>query len=153
MLLDYTSGEDWVETVRELTGGKGVDVIYDPVGGDIFDKALKVIAFEGRAVIIGFAGGEIQKIASNRLLLKNASAVGAIWGRYRTDQPDYAAEVMADCFQLMADGRIKPAISATYSLEQAPESYRSARQPQNLGQARYRYGALGWLSFQDESAL
>ena len=120
--LDYTSGEDWVETVRELNGGKGVDVIYDPVGGDIFDKALKVIAFEGRAVIIGFAGGEIQKIASNRLLLKNASAVGAIWGRYRTDQPDYAAEVMADCFQLMADRRIKPAISATYALEQTPEA-------------------------------
>ena len=120
--LDYTSCEDWVEAVRQITGGNGVDVIYDPVGGDIFDKALKVIAFEGRAVIIGFAGGDIQQIASNRLLLKNASAVGAIWGRYRSDRPDYASEVMADCFQLMADGRIKPAISTTYSLEQAPEA-------------------------------
>jgi NADPH2:quinone reductase len=120
--LDYTSGEDWVEAVREITGGQGVDVVYDPVGGEIFDKALKVIAFEGRAIIIGFAGGEIQKIAANRLLLKNASAVGAIWGRYRSGNPGYAAEVMADCFQLMAAGKIKPAISATYSLEQAPEA-------------------------------
>lgn len=118
--LDYRSDADWVQAVRKITKGHGVDVIYDPVGGDIFDKALKVIAFEGRAVIIGFAGGEIQQIASNRLLLKNASAVGAIWGRYRTENPTYAEEVVADCFKLLADGKIKPAISAIYSLEEAP---------------------------------
>lgn len=120
--FDYLGEADWVEAVRALTDGKGADVIYDPVGGDIFDKALKVLAFEGRAVIIGFAGGEIQKIAANRLLLKNASAVGAIWGGYLARNPAYAEEVVADIFAMMAAGDIQPPISAVYPLEKTPEA-------------------------------
>jgi NADPH2:quinone reductase len=131
--FDYLSDVDWVESIREITNGTGVDVIYDPVGGEIFDKSLKVIAFEGRAVIIGFAGGEIQKIAANRLLLKNASAVGAIWGGYRSKDPSYAKEVLKDCFELMAQGKITPAISGTYSLEQVPEALESLDSRQTWG--------------------
>lgn len=118
--LDYSAGPEWVDRVREITNGDGVDVIYDPVGGEIFDLALKVLAFEGRAVIIGFAGGEIQKIAANRLLLKNASAVGAIWGAYRGRAPGYSKEVVEDCFRMMADGAITPAISGVYPLSETP---------------------------------
>lgn len=120
--FDYASDVDWVEEVRRLTDGRGADVIYDPVGGDVFDKALKVLAFEGRAVIIGFAGGEIQKIAANRLLLKNASAVGAIWGGYLARDPAYANEVVADVFRLMAAGDITPPISAVYPLDELPKA-------------------------------
>jgi NADPH2:quinone reductase len=124
---------DWLESVREITNGRGVDVIYDPVGGEIFDKSLKVIAFEGRAVIIGFAGGEIQKVAANRLLLKNASAVGAIWGGYRSKDPSYAKEVLKDCFEMMAKGTITPAISETYSLERVPDALESLDSRQTWG--------------------
>jgi NADPH2:quinone reductase len=118
--LDYLSGEDWVEAIRGLTDGHGVDVIFDPVGGEIFNQSLKVMAFEGRAVIIGFAGGEIQKIASNRLLLKNASAVGAIWGAYQARDPEFAESVVQDCFQLMASGAITPAIFDVYGMSEVP---------------------------------
>ena len=120
LALDYTGGDDWVEAIRRETGGAGVDVIFDPVGGEVSDLALKVLAFEGRAVIIGFAGGAIQQIAANRLLLKNASAVGAIWGGYLARKPDYAVEVVADVFGMMAAGRIKPAVSAVYPLGETP---------------------------------
>ena len=120
LAFDYTAGPEWVEAIRAATGGAGVDVIFDPVGGEVFDLALKVLAFEGRAVIIGFAGGAIQKIAANRLLLKNASAVGAIWGGYLARDPAYADEVVRDCFAMMASGAIAPAISAVYSLEDTP---------------------------------
>ncbi len=131
--FDYLSDLDWVEAIRDLTNGSGVDVIFDPVGGEIFNDALKVLAFEGRAVIIGFAGGEIQKIAANRLLLKNASAVGAIWGGYRLRDTAFASEVVADCFEMMAEGLIKPAISDIYSLEEVPEALKSLDSRQTWG--------------------
>ncbi len=131
--FDYLSDLDWVEAIRDLTNGTGVDVIFDPVGGEIFNDALKVLAFEGRAVIIGFAGGEIQKIAANRLLLKNASAVGAIWGGYRSRDTAFASEVIADCFDMMAEGLIKPAISDIYSLEEVPEALKSLDSRQTWG--------------------
>jgi NADPH2:quinone reductase len=131
--FDYLSDLDWVEAIRDLTNGTGVDVIFDPVGGEIFNDALKVLAFEGRAVIIGFAGGEIQKIAANRLLLKNASAVGAIWGGYRLRDTAFASEVVADCFKMMAEGLIKPAISDIYSLEEVPEALKSLDSRQTWG--------------------
>jgi len=119
--LDYTQ-DGWVDTIRDHTGGHGVDVIVDPVGGEVYDLALKVLAWEGRAVIIGFAGGTIQKIAANRLLLKNASAVGAVWGGYLARDPQRARQVVADCFDLYAAGRIKPAIMQTFRLDEVPDA-------------------------------
>ncbi len=122
--FDYT-GQDWVEAVREATGGRGADVIFDPVGGEVFNLALKVIAVEGRALIIGFAGGSIQEIAANRLLLKNASAVGAIWGGYFRSHPEYTREVVAECYAMLARGEIEPAISARYALDDLPAALRA----------------------------
>ncbi|MFN4088009.1 MAG: NADPH:quinone oxidoreductase family protein [Alphaproteobacteria bacterium] len=115
LALDYRE-DGWVDAVRAHTGDHGVDVIVDPVGGRVYDLALKILAWEGRAVIIGFAGGEIQRIAANRLLLKNASAVGAVWGGYLARDPARAREVVADCFDLHARGAIRPAIMRTYGL-------------------------------------
>ena len=100
-----------------------------------------MIAFEGRAVIIGFAGGAIQKIASNRLLLKNASAVGAIWGRYLTENPAYAHEVVADCFRLLAEGKIRPVVWRTYGLDEVPAALQALDTLKTYGKVMVRIGA------------
>ncbi len=122
--FDYTD-DGWVEAVRAATGGRGADVIFDPVGGELFNLTLKVIAPEGRALIIGFAGGAIQQIAANRLLLKNASAVGAIWGGYFRTDPDYTHEVVADCYAMLARGEIAPVISERFALADLPAALRA----------------------------
>lgn len=137
--LDY-SDDAWIDAVREHTGGKGFDLLFDPVGGETFDRALKVIACEGRAVIIGFAGGAIQQIASNRLLLKNASAVGAIWGRYLTEDPSYAHEVVADCFRLLATGEIKPCVWRTYGLDEVPAALEALDTRKTYGKVMVQVG-------------
>ncbi len=124
LALDYTD-DGWVEAVREATGGRGADVIFDPVGGEVFNLALKVIAVEGRALIIGFAGGAIQQIAANRLLLKNASAVGAIWGGFFRSHPEYTHEVVADCYAMLARGAIDPVVSARYAFDDLPAALRA----------------------------
>ena len=103
--------QDFVEVVKAETGGRGADVIYDPVGGDTYKRSTKCIAFEGRILIIGFAGGEIQSAALNHALIKNYSIVGLHWGLY----PRYEPSSLAECHQaltaLAADGKIRPAVS------------------------------------------
>ena len=83
--------DSWVDRVKEITGGRGADVIYDPVGGDVTGLSTKCIAWEGRLLIIGFAGGTIPKIEANRVLLKNISIVGLHWGEYRKHNPALVA--------------------------------------------------------------
>ena len=85
-VVDYKDG-DWVSIVNKLTGGRGADVIYDPVGGDVFDASLKCIAWEGRLLVIGFASGRIPELKANRVLLKNISIVGLYWGAYQLRDP------------------------------------------------------------------
>lgn len=111
--------EDWVERVAELTGGRGADVIYDPVGGDTFDKSLKCIAFEGRLLVIGFASGTIPSARMNRVLLKNVSLVGLHWGLYFKENPQVLHDAQEALFDLYAQGKIAPLVSATYPLERA----------------------------------
>src|SRR3954447_23577244 len=84
--IDYTT-EDFVSVVKEVTGGRGADVIYDPVGGDIFDQSRRCIAFEGRLVVVGFTSGRIPEAPANHLLVKNYSVVGLHWGLYRKMDP------------------------------------------------------------------
>ena len=81
-VIDYSDGT-WVDQVKQLTGGRGADVIYDPVGGDIFDLSTKCIAPGGRLLVIGFASGRIPTIAANRILIKDIAMVGALWGPLR----------------------------------------------------------------------
>ncbi len=126
--------------MREYTGGKGFDLMFDSVGGDTFDQALKVIAFEGRAVIIGFAGGAIQKVASNRLLLKNASAVGAIWCRYLQDEPVYAHSVVADCFRMLETGQIEPVVWKTFDFDEVPAALEALDTRKTYGKVMIRVG-------------
>ena len=116
--LNYRE-EGWVEQVKKITGGRGADVIYDPVGGDIFDQSSKCIASEGRLLVIGFAGGRIPSIAANRILLKNISVIGCYWGGYLEHHPEFMAEAQAELFAMYEAGQIKPVVSQSYPLSDA----------------------------------
>jgi len=119
VLIDYQR-EDFVERVKEATGGKGADVIYDSVGGDIFDHSLKCIAWNGRLLVIGFAGGRIPEVKANRILLKNISVVGLHWGAYAQHEPARISETFEALFRLYEEGKIKPVIFKAFPLEQLP---------------------------------
>jgi NADPH2:quinone reductase len=111
--------EDFVERVEQLTEGRGADVIYDPVGGDTFDKSMKCIAFDGRLLVIGFASGRIPTAEMNRVLLKNISLVGLHWGLYFEKAPEVLHDAQAAIARLHAERKISPLISATYPLADA----------------------------------
>lgn len=114
-----TAAEDVRERIREITHGRGANVVFDPVGGDMFRASLRSIAWEGRILIIGFASGDIQEIPANLLLLKNAAAIGFYWGSYRQNA---SARVHAGFEQLLrwhAEGRITPHVSEVLPLEDA----------------------------------
>ena len=115
---DY-SNPDWVERVKHATGGRGADVIYDPVGGDIFDLSTKCIAFSGRLLVVGFASGRIPTIQLNRVLLKNIAIIGLHWGAYRMYEPEKIPQAMAALFELYERGAVTPVVSSQYPLREA----------------------------------
>ncbi len=108
----------WVDQVKQITK-RGADIIYDPVGGEVFDLSTKCIAPEGRLLVIGFAGGAIPSIAANRVLLKNMSLTGVYWGGYLEHHPSYMAEAEAALFKMYEAGQIKPIVSASFPLADA----------------------------------
>lgn len=120
-LLDYAA-TDLKTGLRDLTGGKGVDVIYDCVGGDHTEAALRAIAWGGRLLVIGFAAGAIPKIPLNLYLLKNASAVGVFWGEMIMREPAQHRANMIEVLDWVAQGRLKPHVHATYSLTRIGEA-------------------------------
>ncbi len=115
VVINYRD-EDWVERVKELTDGRGADVIYDPVGGDTFDLSTKCIAFEGRILIIGFASGRIPSAKMSRVLVKNFSLVGLHWGLYFEKNTQVLQDAQDAILGLYAAGKIAPVVSATYPL-------------------------------------
>jgi NADPH2:quinone reductase len=120
--FDYRSDE-WVEKVKQATGGHGADVIYDPVGGDVTDQSLRCIAWNGRHLVIGFASGRIPEVKLNRVLLKNISIVGLHWGAHAIHEPARIPETFARLFELHASGRIAPEIfPRRYGLDELPEA-------------------------------
>ncbi|WP_110182253.1 NADPH:quinone oxidoreductase family protein [Nocardioides solisilvae] len=119
VVVDYLA-EDFVEVVKEATGGRGADVVYDSVGGDVFDRSRKCIAFEGRILVIGFAGGRIPEVAVNHVLIKNYSVVGLHHGLYRRYEPTLARTIQEDLARLWADGLIDPLIGGEVAMEEAP---------------------------------
>src|SRR5580765_5103641 len=119
--LDYAT-EDFRERVKALTGGKGADVVYDPVGGPYTEPALRSIAWRGRLLVVGFAAGEIPRIPLNLTLLKGCSIVGVFWGDWARREPTHFAEAMARLDAWYAEGRLKPHISATFPLERAADA-------------------------------
>lgn len=118
-LINYSEG-GLLDQVRQHDIGTGIDVIYDPVGGDLFDDCLRLIDWGGRILIIGFAGGKIQTIPANLPLLKGSSIVGVFWGTFAQREPAANLENMQQLLAWFEEGKLDPCISATYSLENAP---------------------------------
>src|SRR5437773_235862 len=109
VVIDRTT-QDFVEVVKEVTEGRGADVVYDPVGGETYTRSAKCIAFEGRILVIGFAGGQIQSAALNHALVKNYSIVGLHWGLYNRFDPQAVAECHRDLTRLAAEGGVRPLV-------------------------------------------
>src|SRR5579883_2774909 len=132
-VIDYNDAS-WVDKVREITGA-GAEVIYDPVGGDVFDLSTKCIAPEGKLLVIGFASGRIPSIAANRVLLKNMSLVGVLWGGYVQSHPDYPAKVHPELMKLYSAGKIKPYVGSKYPLADLPRALRDLANRKVMGKA------------------
>ncbi|MHC5705456.1 NADPH:quinone oxidoreductase family protein [Streptomyces tirandamycinicus] len=114
--------DDIVAAVKDATGGRGADVVYDPVGGDAYDKSAKCVAFEGRIVVVGFASGTIPSPALNHALVKNYSIVGLHWGLYNRKDPQAVLRCHETLTGLAAKGLIKPLVSDRVALESAAEA-------------------------------
>ncbi len=121
-LINYTS-EDLKARVREITGNKGVDVVYDPVGGDYSEAALRATGWGGRYLVIGFAAGPIPKIPLNLALLNSRDILGVFWGAWAGRNPRENAQNMKELFDLYEAGKITPHISAAYPLEQFAQAF------------------------------
>jgi NADPH2:quinone reductase len=119
--INYTT-EDIRERVRDITKRRGVDVIYDPVGGDIFDSLLRCLAFEGRLVVIGFASGKIPQARAGLILIKNCAVVGSSWTTTLYNRPEIIAQAYQDIFRWYEAGQLHPHISHTLPFEQAPQA-------------------------------
>ncbi len=117
--IDYNA-EDFVEVVKRETKGRGADVIFDPVGGDIFDRSRRCIAFEGRLVVIGFAGGRVAEVPTNHVLVKNYSVVGLHWGLYNTLTPHLIVQAHEELLRLYEEGRVKPLIYRAVPFAEIP---------------------------------
>ena len=117
-LIDYRT-ENLRSRLREIADGGGVDVVYDPVGGENFEIALRSVNWSGRLVVVGFAGGKVQQIPANILLVKNLSVHGLYWGSYRRQRPDLLPAAFAQMFGWWEGGKLKPRISARYDLGEA----------------------------------
>jgi NADPH2:quinone reductase len=131
--LDY-SDPSWVDRVKEITG-RGADVIYDPVGGDVFDLSSKCIAPEGRLLVIGFASGRIPSMAANRVLLKNMSLVGVLWGGHVQMHPEYPSQVHPALMEMYEAGKIHPSVGAAYAFGDLPRALRDLADRKVMGKA------------------
>src|SRR5690606_18486375 len=115
--INYANG-DLREQVKALTGGKGVDVVYDPVGGELGETAVKCLATFGRFLVIGSASGDIPHLAFNQLLLKQVSVIGVLWGAWAKANPALDAANLKELLALHEEGRIRLHIGETYPMEQ-----------------------------------
>jgi NADPH2:quinone reductase len=120
-LIDYTT-ETLRERVKEITDGRGADVVYDPVGGDAFDQSLRSIAWEGRIIVIGFAGGRVPQIPANIVLVKNIDIVGFFWGSYKRYKPHLMAESLDQLLRWFDEGKLKPHVSHRLPLAQVKDA-------------------------------
>lgn len=111
------------DAIKELTAGKGVDVVYDPVGGDFSEQALRGMAWNGRFLVIGFAAGPIPSIPLNLALLKGCSIVGVFWGRFTGEEPEVNLQNIRDLWELFEAGKLKPVVTDCYPLEQFRDAF------------------------------
>jgi NADPH2:quinone reductase len=131
-LVSYGS-EGWRDRVKELTGGKGVDVVYDPVGGALAEPALRLLAWGGRHLVVGFAGGDIPRIPLNLPLLKGFSIVGVYWGEFARREPQRHQANMRRLLGWLSEAKLEPLVSKVYPLERAGEALRALMDRQATG--------------------
>jgi NADPH2:quinone reductase len=132
LTINYAA-EDLKTRIRELTGGAGADVVYDPVGGPYSEPALRSVAWNGRFLVIGFATGDIPKIPLNLPLLKGCSVVGVFWASFVGREPEANRRNIEDLVAWWKEGRLQPYVSATYPLERAPEALRELADRKAMG--------------------
>ena len=125
--------ENFRDRVKELTDGRGADVIFDPVGGEVFNQSMRCINWEGRILVIGFASGVIPELPVNLTLVKNMSVVGVYWGAYRKRDSAVLQQSWQQLLEWYAEGALSPHISATYPLEQTPAALASLMQRRATG--------------------
>lgn len=116
--------EGWAKQAKAITGGAGVNVVLDPVGGDRVTDSLRALAEEGRLVVVGFTGGAIPTVALNRLLLKNIGVVGAAWGAFAGPRPELTRAIHADLLRWAEEGIVAPVVGASYPLEDGAQALR-----------------------------
>ncbi|MCH7829513.1 MAG: NADPH:quinone oxidoreductase family protein [Proteobacteria bacterium] len=126
------------ETVKELTDGKGADVVYDPVGGDLADQAFRATAWHGRYLVIGFASGEIPKFAANIALLKEASIIGVWWGTWAAKNPQLQIQNVQELSRLIAAGKLTPRVTESYALDEFADAFRAITERRARGKVILR---------------
>lgn len=132
--------EDFVEVVKRETGGRGADVIFDPVGGETYQRSTKCIAFEGRIIVVGFAGGEIQKAALNHALVKNYAILGLHWGLYNTIAPAAVRRCHDELTALADAGTIHPLVSERLALDAVADGVQRLADGATVGRVAYVAG-------------
>ncbi|WP_420640192.1 NADPH:quinone oxidoreductase family protein [Candidatus Poriferisocius sp.] len=120
LAIDYRENPDFVEEIRTHTGGRGVDVCFDPVGGDVFDRSRRCMAWDGRLLVIGFTSGRIADAPTNHILLKNYSVVGVHWGASVGRDPRPSEEARQAIFALLEEGRLDPPVYPPFAFEDVP---------------------------------
>lgn len=121
-VINY-SDIDLKATLKEVSGGKGFDVIYDPVGGDYAEPAIRNLAWNGRYLVIGFASGPIPSIPLNLALLKGAALVGVFWGRFTGEEPEVNMQNIAELTELFESGKISPVVTDCFPIEQYEDAF------------------------------
>ncbi|MCE0907783.1 MULTISPECIES: NADPH:quinone oxidoreductase family protein [Pseudomonas] len=131
-LIDYSQAS-LRDEIKRLSGGQGVDVIHDPVGGELFEQAVRGLAWNGRLLVVGFASGTIPQLAANLVLLKGAAVLGVFWGAFAQRQPEDNAANFRQLFAWHAEGKLKPLVSQTYPLAEAGAAIEKLGQRQAVG--------------------
>lgn len=139
LALDSRAG-DFVPAVLETTDGRGADVVFDPVGGDVFDRSRRCVAFEGRILVIGFAGGRIAEAPTNHILVKSYSVVGVHWGLYEEHRPEVIRRAHDDLVALHAEGRIRPGPAQVVDLDGIPAALGALARRATVGKVVARVG-------------
>ena len=132
-LVNYRTDPAWKDRVKALTGGAGADVIYDPVGGEVFEQSMRCINWDGRLLVVGFAGGAIPSVRANLVLLKGCQIVGVFWGAFVRREPEANRANFDRLFAWFEEGRLRPLVSRTLSLERAPEALRLLERREVVG--------------------
>ena len=141
-MVDYAAGLH-PDRILALTGGAGVDIVVDPVGGAVHEAALASLAWDGRYLILGFAAGGIPQVAANRLLVKNRSALGFVLMFYRQRRPELLRQSWDELMAMLADGRLRPATPVPLPLGHGPEALRALMDRSVTGPHRARSSPLG----------